>query len=232
MIFGIDTVSALSALYMAAGLAACPSPQKVDVDVKMVVTEVPYVTNVTSQWLTDNFKNDPDSTMADEGKWMVGGLTKSNMNGKYQAQFYTHVNNQTGATCLAITSFTYTIEYSPVIYIASDFKSMGCRYSQTLAHEKRHVATDKRVIEKYLPDMKREITRLVKKMPAQGPYPREKVEEQQQRILQDVALVTKPYMDQLIALRRTEQAKIDTVENYKRDTALCPGQFPQFPDAK
>lgn len=231
--FGFGTAGhALSTLFVAAGLSVCPPPQKVDVDVKLVVQESPYITNVTSQWLTDNFKNDPDGTLATDGNWMVGGLTKSNLQAQHAARFFTHVNTQTKSTCLAINQVDFVITYSPLIYIASDYKHLGCRYSQTLAHEKKHVSTDKRVLEKYIPQMKQEITKLVKKMPPQGPYAQAQVEAHKQRILGEIAAVTKPYFDQLVITRRTEQAKIDTVENYMRDTALCPGQFPKFDGAK
>lgn len=231
--FGFETAGhALSTLFVAAGLSACPPPQKVDVNVRLVVQESPYITNVTAQWLTDNFQSDPDGTLATDGNWMVGGLTKSNLNLHESARFFTHVNTQTKATCLAISSVDYVLTYSPVIYIASDYKHLGCRYSQTLAHEKKHVSTDKRVFEKYIPEMKQEILKLVRKMPPQGPYPADQVDAQKQRILAEIAAVTKPYFDQLVATRRKEQAKIDTLENYKRETALCPGQFPKFDGSK
>ena len=231
--FGFETAAtALSTLYMVAGLAACPSPQKVDVDVKLVVKESPYITNVTATQMTQMFQADPDATTSTDGKWMTVGLTKSNLSGQFSANFYSHTNTKTKEACLAVDKVDYVITYTPLVYVASDYKKLGCSYSVTLAHEKRHVNTDKRVIDQFIPDMKNEIQRLVKKMPAQGPYPAAQVQAQQQRILAEVSAVTQPYMDQLIAKRRVEQAKIDTIENYMKETSLCPGQFPNFDGSK
>ena len=217
-----------SQLIVMASLAACPQPGKVDVQVSLKVEEKPYITNVTSQWLTDNFSNDPDGTLATDGNWMVGGLMKSNLSGAYNAQFSVLSDRKTGQACLAVRSVNYTINYAPQIYVASDYKHLGCRYSQTLAHEKRHVATDKRVFTEFISKMKREIKKYAESLPAQGPYAPAQLPQEQQRILQQIAQSIKVLEGELIAKRRAEQAKIDTIENYTRDTALCPGQFPKF----
>ena len=217
-----------SQLLVMAALSACPQPGKVDVQVTLKVDEKPYITDVTSQWLTDNFGNDPDGTLATDGKWMVGGLMKSNLSGAYNAQFSVLSDRKTGNACLSVRTVTYTINYAPQIYIASDYKHLGCRYSQTMAHEKRHVQTDKRVFNEFIPKMKNQIRKHVESMPAQGPYAPAQLPQEQQRILQQIAQSIKTLEGELIAKRRQEQAKIDTLENYQRDTALCPGQFPKF----
>jgi hypothetical protein len=228
MVLGFDVASLLAKSFVLAGLSACPMSGKVDVDVKLTVQESPYVTNVTAQWLTDNFKNDPDGTLATDGNWMVGGLTKSNIKGGYSAQFATHENRQTGDICIALKDVTYTIVYAPVVYVASDFAHMGCRYSQILAHEKRHVMTDRHTLTDYIPDIKRQLKKTAEGIPARGPFPRSEAATHQQAILQQLAASVSGIEAQLIQARRSAQAKIDTIENYTRDTAVCPGQFPKF----
>lgn len=222
-------INSLSSLAILAGLEGqCPPPQKVVVDVKLVVKESPYITDVSSQWLTDNFANDPDGTLSTDGQWMVGGLTKSNISGQFSASFAATTEPVSKNVCLSLRSVNYYITYEPVIYIASDYKHMACRYSQTLAHEKRHVATDKKVINQYIPQLKAHLQKIARGIKSQGPYNNAQAPVEQNRILAELSAATDPLLQRLIATRRAEQAKIDTLENYKRDTALCPGQFPQF----
>jgi hypothetical protein len=227
MIFGLDAV-ALSTGYILAKLAACPAQGKVDVNVTMQHMQQPYVTGLNSATLTHEFGNDPDSTSSTDGKWMVGGLNKSNIRTQYRAMFSTHSNSKTGDVCFSVKQVDFEITYLNTIYIANDYMRQGCVYSVTLAHEKRHVQTDLRAIKDFMPYAKKIIRDFTQSLPPQGPYSQAQYPLETQRVLQQIATVVQPLEDALNEIRRREQAKIDTIENYKREAALCPGQFPSF----
>jgi len=220
--------STLPALYMLAGMSACPQQGPVDVQINLVTQASPYVTDVSSQSLTQEMRNDPDSSAFTDGKWMTGGVTKSNVTGKANAQFRQMKNTRTGETCFAVARMNYDLVYAPVIYIASDFTQMGCRYSATLMHEKRHVSTDMRTFNEYLPQMKQAMQAYAQNLRPQGPYPAAQVEDEERRVIQEIAAAAEPLVAQLVEVRRKRQGEIDTEQNYLRDTALCPGQFPKF----
>ena len=55
---------------------------------------------------------------------------------------------------------------------------------------------------------------------------------QKRRVIQQIGAGLAPLWKQFWEERRTKQAQIDTIQNYMRDTALCPGQFPKFDGSK
>ena len=233
---GFDPLS-LSTAYILASLSAaqCPAQGPVAVDVQFVRKDTPAVTNVTSAELTKHM-NDPNSTMATDGKWMVGGVTviapgvnlKDNLNAGFQAT----VEVRTGAACFTVAKVTYTIEYDPAVFIASDFLNLGCRYSATLMHEKRHVDTDVKLLTDYIPEFRKALENIAPTIGPQGPYAVGDVDNQKRRVIQQIGAATGPVWTQFWATRRVKQAEIDTIQNYMRDTALCPGQFPKFDGSK
>jgi hypothetical protein len=230
--FGIDPVS-LSAAYILAGVTAagCPPQQPVEVDVQFVRKDSPYITDQTSAQLTQKYGADPDATLATDGNWMVGGVTVvsgEGLSSQTQAQFSSMQNPRSGEVCFVVDKVNYTINYGPQIYIASDFKGLGCRYSVTLMHEKRHVETDVRTITDFIPQMRRDIEKYATGIGPQGPFPASEMQNQTQRVLRQISDGLRPQWDELLALRRKRQAEIDTEARYRRDTALCPGQFPKF----
>lgn len=234
---GFDPLT-LSAAYILASMSAsqCPTQGPVDVEVQFVQRDNPIITNMTSAQLTQREMNNPNATMATDGKWMVGGVTvvnpDSGLKDDLQFGFQATTEIRTGAACFAVNKVIYTITYSPDVYIASDFLNMGCRYSATLMHEKRHVNTDIRILTDYVPEMRKAIQAVADSLGPQGPYAVGDLEVQKQRVGQELAASLKPQWEQLLTLRRQKQAEIDTVQNYLRDTALCPGQFPKFDGSK
>ena len=128
------------------------------------------------------------------------------LNREWQADLtITKTDGVTRDECFALSEINYIINYSPVIYIASDYKDMGCRYSQTLAHEKRHVEIGKRVYNQFLPEIKEELTSAVRTIKPQGPYPSERVEAERQRVMDEIRAATRPIIDRLHEKMRVEQ---------------------------
>ena len=220
----------LPTLLILAGVAGCPAQGRIEVDVRLDRTNSPYITNQTSEQLTAQYGRDPDSTLSTDGHWMVGGVTVvsgSGLQAQTKMAFTTLTNYKNNTTCFTVSKLEYEIQYSPLVYIASDYKDMGCRYSVTLMHEKRHVQTDVRTITDFIPDMERKISAVAESLGPQGPFPTAGIGEAQQRVMKQVNEALKPAWLELVELRRKRQAEIDTEANYLRDTALCPGQFPK-----
>lgn len=227
--FLIDLPAVAAALVLVAAPAACPSSAPpVEVDVSIVHNQQPIVTDKTSQQLTAEFRYDPDATSSTDGLWMVGGLNQSVIGGSYKVQYEQRVNPQTGGVCVAPHKVQFDIVYTNTIYIAQDFKSMGCRYSATMAHEKRHVNADLRVLDKHLSAIRDALHRAASKIGVRGPFSGEQLAEVRRDMTELIAAGADKAMTDMREDRRKRQADIDTHENYLRDTALCPDQFPKF----
>ncbi len=224
--FGIGSLT-LPAAYLLAGFSGCQGIGPATVDVHLTYTEPPYYTDMSSAELTSGFANNPDSTLTTDGNWMIGGLTLSQLTGQYGVNFRT-VTYPGGQVCLGVSEVDMDIVYTPVIYIAKDFLHQQCQYTVTHAHEQKHVATDLETINDFTPQLKQQLRDFVDSLGVQGPMTQEEAQEAQQSITQAVDEAAAPIVQQLIDLRRERQGAIDTIENYKRETALCPGEFPSF----
>jgi hypothetical protein len=233
MIFGLEPVT-LSKLYVAAALTACPAMKSGDIRVDLNIVDSPYVTNVTSAQLTQQqMERNPDTSAFTDGKWMVGGVTVyRGPKIKYSAHFPTMTDPKTGNTCFTIGDAVMTITYDPLVYIAADYKHLGCRYSQTLAHEKRHVDIGRRTIEEFKPYFRKRLQQEVDRIGVRGPMPKAQAEAQRQSVLQQLDVSVKQLEQEFLAKFRARQATIDTEAAYLRDSAMCPGQFPQFDGKK
>lgn len=225
MIFGFDTTGFLAKGIIMAGLAACPgTPRNIEVDVAFEHVETPYVTNLTSQQLTDNFEFDPDSTISTEkGLWKVAGMNQSRFKSHYKMEYQQFEDKRNRRLCFAPKKIVFTLIYENTIYIASDSVQKGCRYSVTKAHEERHVDMDLRVSRQYLARIRTALARGAGRIPYM-PYSEETAKQAVDSFLEPVQAEVDPIMEDMIEERRVRQATIDTPEMYRRDTALCPGQ--------
>lgn len=234
MIFGADISGALAAAVMLVSAPAglCPSAAPVKVSVHFEHKQNPVEKKVTSQALTAQMRqveNAPDSAnaFATEAHWMVGGLNSSNLRTGYQMP-YLRRDSKDGMSCIMPQAFNYTITYENTIYIAEDFRLMGCRYSATMAHEKRHEKTDLKILEDHADAVRKALEKAVSGLRPIGPIPTQNVEAEYARRAAELAAYIQPLHAQMMDERRKKHAVIDSYENYMRDTALCPEQFPRF----
>lgn len=225
MIFGFDTTGFLAKGIVMAGLATCPgAPRNIDVDVQFEHIEVPYVTNLTSRQLTDNFEFDPDSTISTEkGLWNVAGMNQSRFKWHYKLEYQQFEDKRSKQYCFAPKKILFTLTYENTIYIASDSVQKGCRYSVTKAHEERHVDMDLRVSRQYLAKIRTAMGRGTNKI-KYLPFSEETAKQSVDTFIAPIQAEVEPILEDMKEERRARQATIDTPEMYRRDTALCPGQ--------
>lgn len=62
----------------------------------------------------------------------------------------------------------------------------------------------------------------------QGPYPQYETAKNTKRIVDEVMAYVKPMVQKLVDTRRARQSDIDTLENYKYESGLCPGDMPKI----
>lgn len=225
MIFGFDTTGFLAKGIVMAGLAACPgTPRNIDVDVAFEHIEAPYVKNLSSQQLTQNFEFDPDSTISTEkGLWTVAGMNQSRFKWQYKLEYQQFEDKRNKQYCFAPKKIIFTLTYENTIYIASDSVQKGCRYSVTKAHEERHVDMDLRVSRQYLAKIRTAMGRGANKI-KYLPLSEETAKQSVDAFIAPIQAEVDPILEEMKKERRVRQATIDTPEMYRRDTALCPGQ--------
>jgi hypothetical protein len=227
--FGFDPLT-LSAGFILASMssAECPAPGAFDVDVQFVQKDSPVITDLTSSQLTQKYRNDHDASMATDGDWMTAGTTVVSGTALKEAvdvAFKVH-DVSPGKACLSVAKVNYTITYSPATYIGSDVAGSGCKYDVTLAHLKRHVDLDAQILNDGVPVMRQALEDYVSAQGAKGPFAANDVESQKIALMRQIIDGIAPQWKKLSFHRQNAQKTIDTKDDYKRDAASCPDQFP------
>lgn len=216
-----------------AGLSTCPQGANPKIDVNIVPKDNPYITNFSAADLTNGFgsKERTEKTLgehASEAKWMTGGLASRTLNSRVSGTFNILQDRKSGQACMSFKTLTYTLTHEATIYVAADYKNLGCRYSQTMAHERRHVQFDRLALTKGVPALKQALTVYARNTGPQGPYAKEQVQQEMQRLFDGAFQATLPVIENIKQDMAQSHARIDNYENYKKESALCPGQFPDF----
>ncbi|MDE1152748.1 MAG: hypothetical protein PW788_09450 [Micavibrio sp.] len=215
----------LSKAFILAQLTVCPLPDTAPhVDFLFAPQKPVYITDAPSAALTKAMAGNIDSTIATDSRWHVEGLMEGPIDDSYDLEFNTVSDGSN--MCIFLSKVTYTIAFKPTIFIASEAKGQSCRLKVTRLHEERHVATDLRAIKEYIPKLKMELLLYLRNLGMQGPYPNGELKTQMQSMSKEVGLALRPMAEKLRDARRKRQGLIDTVENYKHESSLCPGEFP------
>lgn len=232
MAFGVPSLNFAKA-FILAQLTVCPPPLEAPhADVYFLPKKPEYVTEAPIKSLTAEMKNNPDSTVATDSRWFVEGITASGVDAARFNFDFTNLRDESGNTCLYVHKVYFTIMYEPTIFLAKELKAPGheCRYKMVKLHEERHVATDLKTINEYMPKIKMELLWYLRSIGPLGPYGEGQIASEVQKKEKDIMTAVGPMMERLIKARRARQGSIDTIENYRQESGLCPDDHLKLED--
>jgi hypothetical protein len=127
-----------------------------------------------------------------------------------------------GHSCMWHKSINVTIRMHPKIYIARDrlFDSRECR-AAILEHEKKHVAADHRIMNDFSRRLGVALQQLVNNAGPPGPYPTIQLDQVQAMLEGKIGDVMSRQQDILAAETRRIQGGIDSLQEYRRVSAIC-----------
>lgn len=210
-------------------MASCPPIEAPQVEVLFGAEKPVYIENATTKALTEELRGNKDSTFALDSRWMVGGATTSIVSGSKYHIRYTTLTDETGAQCVYINEVIFSVIYQPAIFIAAEHLDKPCYYGVVKAHEEQHVAIDIKTIGEYLPKVKMDMLLYLRSLGywGYGPYTPADAKKQQGLLSKQIVAASNPMLEKLMEARRARQGEIDTEENYRRESAKCPDDFPK-----
>ena len=122
--------------------------------------------------------------------------------------------------CMWYDTINVTIQLQPKIYIAEEFKSGRC-HDAILEHEKKHIAVDHEVINKYSQDIGQAILSAVNSAGAMGPYNRYELPEMQDLMVEHIKSAVSSKELFLKEDMRRRQSQIDSLEEYEAVSVIC-----------
>lgn len=156
--------------------------------------------------------------------FLTGGITESNIKTQFNVSFRHMIDQKTQATCLYVDKVTLSLNYAPVVHMASNFPANSCRFRTTWEHELRHVNTDLITLNETKGSLHQAAQQAVARLGAMGPHPYGEIPARQQGVIKYLETALEPTFKSIDALRLQRQQLIDTRQEYMRLSNACPNE--------
>ncbi len=210
--------------HLASGQINCTLKKAPQIHVAASDTSVAY-DHSRSQSELDNFQIDTVSPYGANVQTHVGGLMAGEVsisqNIRIMQETYPNIN----MGCLYIDSVKVQIHVKPKIYIAREYLKTGCMYKEIMIHEKKHVAVDRMIVNKYTNLIVKGLDAALKKVGyAHGPMKIGQIAYNQEALQTYAQKVLKQYSEAMSAERSKLQQEVDSLQEYERVQAQCRGK--------
>ncbi|HEU0117572.1 MAG TPA: hypothetical protein VFR09_02965 [Alphaproteobacteria bacterium] len=128
-----------------------------------------------------------------------------------------------GLACAHVEHVDVTVGYqNVVVYIPTEVPQGSCGFNEVMAHEQKHIAVNKRLLEKYLPIIQEKLEAYLK---LNGVF-REQNADYAAKLLQDkLQVIVNDVSSEMMNENQREQQLVDSPEEYRRVSATCNGQL-------
>lgn len=225
MIFAADIMAVKAALILVSGAAGgdsgmvCSVKTTPAVKVTVETDHIDYDFTKSAKHLSA-IKNDTVSPYAPGTDTVSGGLREDHPQTRASISWSLEYDPEKNIGCMWYDKIEITVRLDPKIYVAKEFNVGNCREA-ILAHERRHVAVDREVMNKYATNMGRAVQKAIDQSGAMGPFNMNDQEEMQNRSSQYIESVMKPQRLAMEKEMRTKQGLVDSLAEYERVSAHC-----------
>lgn len=211
-------------VHLAAGEMTCRARKSPVVAVSVKETRVRY-DHGRSRDALKSMGNDTVSPYGPEAVTHVSGLMNGEILTEQSIKFMQETWPHRNRGCVHLDSVNVKITVKPVIYIAREYKQGTCRYRSIVEHEMRHLAVDQQVAALYKTRIEQAIKAELVAAPVAlgGPVPLSTISREQEKIQLRFEGLLKKYNAEMSAERKARQQSVDTLAEYERVRAQCPG---------
>lgn len=225
MIFAADMMAAKAALILVSGSAGghmdmvCTVRSAPAVKVTVETDEIDYDFTKTAKNL-GAIKHDTVSPYAPGTDTVSGGLREDHPETRAAISWSMEYNPDNNLGCMWYDKIEITVRLDPKIYVAKEFNVGNCREA-ILAHERRHVAVDREVMNKYAANMGRAVQKAIDKAGAMGPFNMNDQKKMQDASSQYIQSALRPQRLAMEKEMRAKQAQVDSLAEYQRVSGHC-----------
>jgi len=209
--------------YILAGLFTCHPGAAPDVTLQFR-NEPPVINHTRSSAYLLRMKKNSSSPPYGGAFPILDGITNGKMQMKYDIEFTGTEETRSHQACVAASAAHLVITYKPVIYISSNILNGTCRYDATLDHEMKHVRTDIKTINEYIPDIREAAERALRHAQTARPVASRDVDQLREDISDELSKAVDEQSHALEKTRTTRQRGIDSAAEYTRLSHACPDE--------
>jgi len=194
---------------------ACDQLPKPSVTVKRIEARITLNTKYNYKEITHL-----GAELARPGNWVLG-LTRGSGVAQFGTQTPAYID-PTGQWECTSPQLTVSIGFSPMtVYVAKEFPEGGCAYQEIYQHEQRHV----KAYQAHIGKIEKDITDTLNSRFATGAPWRGPSGQTRARLQDEINERWLPYLQRELKRVETEQALIDTPEEYERVANSCNGEI-------
>lgn len=220
---GLDYLAA-GYLYLAASGIECKIQRNPRIEVVATDSTVQY-DHSKSQKELDRINHDTISPYAPNVRTHVGGLMAGEVKISQNIKMYQEVWPSVSRGCLYYDSIKVELHVKPLIYIARDYPKGSCMYGAILEHEKKHIAVDRDIVNKYKTLITQSLGASLREVGyTHGPYPSSELKSVQEKLQKYIQDTVQKFSSAMSKERKKRQQEIDTLAEYERVQAKCRGQ--------
>lgn len=210
--------------HLASGNITCQLKQAPRIDISASDTSVRY-DHTKYQTQLDQLGSDTKSPYGKGVQTHVGGLMSGEVSVSQNIRIMQETYPSLNTGCLYIDSVKVNIHIKPTIYIAKEYSQNSCMYKAVMEHEKKHIAVDRKIVNKYTNLIVYGLDKALKKAGyAQGPFSTGRLPAEQKRIQDYTQAIVNAYAQQMTEERKKLQQDVDSLQEYNRVNNLCRGK--------
>ena len=207
-------------LHMAADVVTCEVQTSPRIHVRPIAKPVKFNHRRSMQELTDG-GTDTISPYPKHIATVTGGTTESYIRVNAETKFEVKSFPAHGLACVYYSEITVNIELDPTIYVAKEHGRSSCEYREIMKHERKHVDTDRQIVNKYAKQMGQTLQASINNSLVRGPYPLSRLKDIQQSMLEYVVNTLKTQQSLMEEDRFRSQQAVDSLEEYERVRLAC-----------
>lgn len=198
-----------------------PAPTKIDIDVRSEKLKYDVSRPMAALQGIDTNTIDPYGTH--NGTSVTQGYMEGGVNVASSASVGTLVYPGKRVGCVWFDTVEVTLTVDPTIVLAKEVNADKCMRSAVLAHEKKHVNVDRRVLNLYAEKLGKNLHAALEKQGfIIGPIPESTIENTAKAMQRHVFKIVEREREKMDAERMKRQQAVDTKEEYDKVSALCP----------
>ncbi|MDB5490915.1 MAG: hypothetical protein JWO78_764 [Micavibrio sp.] len=167
------------------------------------------------------------ATTPERKAWVEGSYLQGLASGRqaYQGQSLLSGISYSGYGdyCPFFKAINIAITYKTDIFIANDYKQDSCEFENIVEHEFRHHRTNQRIVQKYIARLKKDLPPMTDQMEAMGYVHYTKIDRRFEMMRLGMDDAIQIYNDEMEKEINRENAKIDTLEEYRAEGDRCRG---------
>lgn len=188
--------------------------------VRVDVRENPV--NINHQQTRSQLTAQPNNThLRIPGAEAVAGLTANPIQATASLSFDSESSFLGGSGCLWLTTLTIQITAAPEISIAKELAENSCQYRAVLAHEQKHVAVDRELLQAFAKRIEPTFRDFAREMAVQGPLPSSVMYQAQNTTTNRINIRLQSEMTKFQHERDRKQQALDTAAEYHAIASQC-----------